>query len=119
MMTNYYLLIIVYKSSMRVEFIIIDKQEDLPTEAAMKGRLHGSTKLEEFILTNGDIIVSHKDIHIEAPNIPLNEYATELYATDSKKLTWEIESVEVEKVTGNSLVQIYGHCYLIKNWITF
>ena len=36
MMTNYYLLIIVYKSSMKVEFIIIDKQEDLPTEAAMK-----------------------------------------------------------------------------------
>ena len=67
---------------MECKFIIIDKEEDLPTEEAMKGRLHGATNLEEFFLTNGDIIVSHKDIHIEAPNIPLNQDATNLYVQE-------------------------------------
>ena len=59
--------------------------------------------LEEFILSNGDIIVSHQNIHNEIPMIPLNKYATDLYL----------------KNTGNELVQIYGHCYLIKNFIKF
>ena len=88
---------------MECRFIIIDKQEDLPTEAAMPGRCHSMKDLEEFVLSNGDIIVSGKDIHIEAPNIPLNKFATDLYVED----------------TGNKLVQIYGHCFLIKNYITF
>ena len=39
-----------------IRFIVINKQEDLPTELEMKGRLHGATQLEEFIMPNGDII---------------------------------------------------------------
>ena len=96
---------------MECRFIIIDKQEDLPTENAMKGGCHSMKDLEEFILTNGDIIVSGKDIHIEAPTIPLNKYATDLYLKDTGN--------ELVQITGNELVQIYGHCYLIKNWIKF
>jgi len=88
---------------MECRFIIIDKQEDLPTEEAMQGRTHAMGGLDEFILTNGDIIVAGKDVHNEFPMIPLNKYATDLYL----------------KNTGNELVQIYGHCYLIKSFIKF
>ena len=35
-----------------IRFIVINKQEDLPTELEMKGRLHGATQLEEFIMPN-------------------------------------------------------------------
>ena len=99
------------KKQMECRFIIIDKQKDLPTENAMKGGCHSMKDLEEFILTNGDIIVSGKDIHIEAPTIPLNKYATDLYLKDTGN--------ELAQITGNELAQIYGHCYFIKNWIKF
>ena len=40
-------------------FIIIDKQEDLPTEEEMKGRLQ-AVELEELVMSNGDRIITNK-----------------------------------------------------------
>ena len=62
-----------------IRFIVIDKQEDLPTELEMKGRLHGATQLEEFIMLNGNIIVACEDIKINAPGMPVNLKATDMY----------------------------------------
>ena len=80
-----------------MKFITIDKQEDLPTDTFIKGRLSGATKLEKLVLPNGDIIVSNKDLQ-EDSSVPLNVEASILYSiqTDSRD------------------TQIRGHCYLIK-----
>ena len=48
------------------KFVVINKQGDLPTESEMLENLQCSTKLEEFILSNGDIIVACKDIIIRS-----------------------------------------------------
>ena len=57
------------------KFIVIDKQEDLPTDTFFRGRLSGTTKLEELVLPNGDIIVSNKDLQ-EDSTVPLNVEAS-------------------------------------------
>ena len=96
------------------KFIVINKQEDLPTESEMLENLQCSTKLEEFIMPNGDIIVACKDIIINAPEIPVNLKATEMYyreaihgyCPDTKK---ETEFKEI----------IHGNCYLIKKDVRF
>ena len=95
-------------TSKDMEFITIDKQEDLPTDIEIKGRLSfeiefpliqksGATQIEELVLPNGDIIVSNKDFQ-EDSSVPLNVEASILYSiqTDSRD------------------TQIRGHCYLIK-----
>ena len=77
------------------KFVVINKQEDLPTESEMLENLQCSTKLEEFIMPNGDIIVACKDIIINAPEIPVNLKASEMYykeaihgdCPDTKKLS--------------------------------
>ena len=100
---------------MRVnKFIVIDKQEDLPTESQMLENLQCKTKLEEFIMPNGDIILACKNIKINAPNMVVNLKATEMYyreaihgyCPDTKK---EIEFKEI----------IHGNCYLIKKGVRF
>ena len=78
-----------------IRFVVINKQEDLPTELEMKGRLHGATQLEEFIMPNGDIIVACEDIKLNAPDMPVNLKASEMYykeaihgdCPDTKKLS--------------------------------
>ena len=96
------------------KFIVIDKQEDLPTESEMLSKLHCTTKLEEFIMPNGDIIVACEDIKLNAPDMPVNLKASEMYykeaiqgdCPDTKK---QIEYKET----------INGHCYLIKKGVRF
>ena len=66
-------------TSAQLIFIVIDKQEDLPTKLEMLDRLHCKTKLEEFIMPNGDIIVACKDIKLNAPDMPVNLKATDMY----------------------------------------
>ena len=61
------------------KFIVIDKQEDLPNKLEMLNKLHCKTKLEEFIVPNGDIIVTCKDIKQDSPETPINLRATEMY----------------------------------------
>ena len=51
----YYIFMITSKD---MKFITVDKQEDLPTELEIKGRLHDATQLEELVMPNGDIIVA-------------------------------------------------------------
>ena len=63
-------------TSKNIRFIVIEKQEDLPTELEMKGRLHDATQLEEFIMPNWDIIVACEDIKLKAPDMPVNLKAT-------------------------------------------
>ena len=65
-------------TSAQLKFIVIDKQKDLPTESEMLGRLHGATKLEKFIMPNGDIIVAFEDIKLNAPDMPVNLKASEM-----------------------------------------
>ena len=100
---------------MRVnKFIVIDKQEDLPTKSQMLENLQCETKLEEFIMPNGDIILACKDIKINAPNMVINLKATDMYfkeavhgyCPDTKKETKYKEN-------------IHGHCYLIKKGVKF
>ena len=94
------------------KFIVIDKQEYLLTESQMLENLQCKTKLEEFILPNGDIILACKNIKINAPNMPVNLKATDMYfkeaihgyCPDTKKETEYKET-------------IHGHCYLIKKGI--
>ena len=86
-----------------IRFIVINKQEDLPTELEMKGRLHGATQLEEFIMPNGDIIVACEDIKLNAPGMPVNLKATDMY----RQQTTEFGEA------------IRGHCYLIKKNIKY
>ena len=83
-------------------FITIDKQEDLPTDIEIKGRLSGAIELEELVLPNGDIIVSNKYFQ-EDNTVPLNVEASLLYAT----------------LTGSKETPIRGHCYLIKKNVKF
>ena len=85
-----------------MKFITIDKQEDLPTDTFIKGRLSGATKLEKLVLPNGDIIVSNKDFQ-EDSSVPLNVEASILYAT----------------LTGSKETPIWGHCYLIKKNVKY
>ena len=85
-----------------MKFITIDKQEDLPTDTFIKGRLSGATKLEKLVLPNGDIIVSNKDFQ-EDSSVPLNVEASILYAT----------------LTGSKETPIRGHCYLIKKNVKY
>ena len=84
-------------TSKDMEFITIDKQEDLPTDTFFRGRLSDAKNLEELVLPNGDVIVSNKDLQ-EDSSVPLNVEASILYSiqTDSRD------------------TQIRGHCYLIK-----
>ena len=83
---------------MRVnKFIVIDNQKDLPTESEMLDNLHCTTKLEEFIMPNGDVIVACEDIKLNAPDMPVNLKATEMYYREA----------------------IHGHCYLIKKDVRF
>ena len=100
-------------TSKDMEFITIDKQEDLPTDIEIKGRLSfeiefpliqesGATQIEELVLPNGDIIVSNKDFQ-EDSSVPLNVEASLLYAT----------------LTGSKETPIRGHCYLIKKNVKF
>ena len=100
---------------MRVnKFIVIDNQKHLPTESEMLDNLHCTTKLEEFIMHNGDVIVACEDIKLNAPDMSVNLKATEMYyreaiygdCPDTKK---QIEYKET----------IYGHCYLIKKGVRF
>ena len=90
-------------TSKDMKFIVIDKQKDLPTELEMLGRLHGATKLEEFIMPNGDIIVASKDIKLNAPDMPVNLKATDMYR---------------QQTTGFGEA-IHGHCYLIKKNVKY
>ena len=83
-------------------FITIDKQEDLPTDIEIKGRLSGAIELEELVLPNGDIIVSNKYFQ-EDNTVPLNVEASLLYAT----------------LTGSKETPIRGHCYLIKKNVKY
>ena len=89
-------------TSKDMKFITIDKQEDLPTDTFIKGRLSGATKLEKLVLPNGDIIVSNKDFQ-EDSSVPLNVEASLLYAT----------------LTGSKETPIWGHCYLIKKNVKY
>ena len=96
------------------KFIVIDKQKDLPTESQILENLQCETKLEEFIMPNGDIILACKDIKINAPNMVVNLKATDMYfneavhgyCPDTKKETEYKEN-------------IHGHCYLIKKGVKF
>ena len=90
-------------TSAQLKFIVIDKQKDLPTESEMLGRLHGATKLEEFIMPNGDIIVACEDIKLNAPDMPVNLKATDMYR---------------QQTTGFGEA-IHGHCYLIKKNVKY
>ena len=83
-------------------FITIDKQEDLPTDIEIKGRLSGAIELEELVLPNGDIIVSNKYFQ-EDNTVPLNVEASLLYAT----------------LNGSKETPIRGHCYLIKKNVKY
>ena len=85
-----------------MKFITIDKQEDLPTDTFLKGRLSSAIKLEELVLPNGDRIVSNKDFQ-EDSTVPLNVEASTLYAT----------------LTGSKDTPIRGHCYLIKKNVKY
>ena len=78
-------------TSAQLKFIVIDKQEDLPTESEMLSKLHCTTKLEEFIMPNGDIIISNKNI-----SYPLNEKATAICGEE-----------------------VWGHCYLVKKNVKY
>jgi len=49
-------------TSAQLKFIVIDKQEDLPTESEMLGKLHCTTKLEEFIMVNYIVQQSLKNL---------------------------------------------------------
>ena len=69
----------------------------------MKGRLHGTTQLEEFIMPNGDIIVACEDIKLNAPDMPVNLKATDMYR---------------QQTTGFGEA-IHGHCYLIKKNVKY
>ena len=86
-----------------MKFITIDKQEDLPTDIEIKGRLSGATQIEELVLPNGDIIVSNKFFQKVDSTVPLNVEASILYSIQ----------------TGSKEKQIRGHCYLIKKNIKF
>ena len=90
-------------TSKDMKFITIDKQEDLPTDIEIKGRLSGATQIEELVLPNGDIIVSNKDFQEEDSSVPLNVEASLLYAT----------------LTGSKETPIRGHCYLIKKNVKY
>ena len=85
-------------TSKDMKFIKIEKQEDLPTNIEIKGRLSGATQLEELALPDGDILVSNKDFQEVNSSAPINVEASLLYAT----------------MTGSKEIQIRGHCYLIK-----
>ena len=89
-----------------MKFITINKQEDLPTDTFIKGRLSGATQLEKLVLPNGDIKVSNKDFQ-EDNTVPLNVEASILFATltDSKDTP--------------ILTPIRGHCYLIKKNVKY
>ena len=74
-------------TSKDMKFITIDKQEDLPTDIEIKGRLSfeiefpliqesGATQIEELVLPNGDIIVSNKDFQEVDSTVPLNVEAS-------------------------------------------
>ena len=101
-------------TSKDMKFIVIDKQKDLPTELEMLGRLHGATKLEEFIMPNGDIIVASKDIKLNAPDIPVNLKATEMYNKEAIRGNCP----DIRKQTGYKET-IRGHCYLIKKNVKY
>ena len=90
-------------TSKDMKFITIDKQEDLPTDIEIKGRLSGATQIEELVLPNGDIIVSNKFFQKVDSTVPLNVEASILYSIQ----------------TGSKEKQIRGHCYLIKKNIKF
>ena len=94
-----------------MKFITIDKQEDLPTDTFIKGRLSGATKLEKLVLPNGDIIVSNKDFQ-EDSSVPLNVEASLLYATLTGSKGTPI-------LTGSKKTPIRGHCYLIKKNVKY
>ena len=89
-------------TSKDMKFITIDKQEDLPTDIEIKGRLSGAIEFEELVLPNGDIIVSNKYFQ-EDNTVPLNVEASLLYAT----------------LTGSKKTPIRGHCYLIKKNVKY
>ena len=70
-----------------IRFIVINKQEDLPTDIEIKGRLSfeiefpliqesGATQIEELVLPNGDIIVSNKFFQKVDSTVPLNVEAS-------------------------------------------
>ena len=90
-------------TSAQLKFIVIDKQEDLPTESEMLSKLHCTTKLEEFIMPNGDIIVACENIKLYAPDMPVNLKATDMYR---------------QQTTGFGEA-IHGHCYLIKKNVKY
>ena len=109
-------------TSKDMEFITIDKQEDLPTDIEIKGRLSfeiefpliqesGATQIEELVLPNGDIIVSNKDFQ-EDSSVPLNVEASLLYATLTGSKGTPI-------LTGSKKTPIRGHCYLIKKNVKY
>ena len=101
-------------TSKDMKFIKINKQEDLPTDIEIKGRLSfeiefpliqesGATQIEELVLPNGDIIVSNKFFQKVDSTVPLNVEASILYSIQ----------------TGSKEKQIRGHCYLIKKNIKY
>ena len=90
-------------TSKDMKFIKIEKQEDLPTDTVIRGRLSGATQVEELVLPNGDIIVSNKDFQEEGSSVPLNVEASLLYAT----------------LTGSKDTPIRGNCYLIKKNVKY
>ena len=78
-------------------FIVIKKQEDLPTDLELKNILHGANKLQEFVMPSGDMIVASKEMQeIGSISVPLNEKASLMYGEE-----------------------IYGHCYLIKKNVNY
>ena len=82
-------------------FIVIEKQEDLPTDLEIKSIVGGN--LEELILDNGDILICNK----EPTNYPINWKTTEMWKTG-----------RVVALTGQRET-ILGHCYLIKKNVKY
>ena len=93
-------------------FILIEKQEDLPTDLAIKGIVGN---LEELILDTGGIIICNRitrsdyklEITEEPVNYPINLKATEMWKAG------RVVALTDQRET------ILGHCYLIKNNVKY
>ena len=94
-------------------FILIEKQEDLPTDLAIKGIVGGN--LEELILDNGGIIICNRiarsdykpEITEEPATYPINLKATEMWKAG------RVVALTDQRET------ILGHCYLIKKNVKY
>ena len=95
------------------KFIVIDKQENLPSESEMLSELNCATKFEEFILPNGDIIIACKDTKPNAFDTPVNLKATEMYYREAIHGYCPDTNKTEYKET------IRGYCYLIKKNVRF